>query len=60
MVEAVNRYMVEMRNSGYGEKYRLDTLVNTLKGYRRMVKEDEDGVRPLYREAKEGARNFNQ
>ena len=30
--------------------------MNTVKGYRRRVKEDEEGVRPLYREAKEGER----
>ena len=48
--------MVEMRNSGYSEKYRYDTLVNTLKGYRRKVKAEEEGVAPLYREGHVGAR----
>ena len=52
----MNRYMVEMRNSGYSEKYRYDTLVNTLTGYRRKVKAEEDGIAPLYREGHVGAR----
>ena len=56
MVEAVNRYMVKMRNSGYGEKYRWYTFVNTVRGYRRRVMEVEEGVRPLYRETKNGER----
>ena len=56
MVEAVNRYMVEMRNSGYGEKYRWYTFVNTVRGYRRRVMEVEEGVKPLYRETKNGER----
>ena len=56
MVVAVNRYMVEMRNSGYDERYRLDTLTNSVKGFRRKVEEDVTGRRPLYREAKEGER----
>ena len=56
MVAAVNRYMVEMRNSGYRESYRKETLIGAVKGYRRKVEEDATGRRPLYREASEGAR----
>ena len=43
MVVAINRYMVEMRNSGYNERYRLDTLENSVKGFRRKVEEDIQG-----------------
>ena len=56
MLAAVNQYMVEMRDSGYSEKYRKDTLVNTMKGYRRKVWASENGGTPLYREGHEGAR----
>ena len=45
-----------MRNSGYSESYRKDTMVNTMCGYRRRVLEDEEGRRPMYREAHVGAR----
>ena len=36
---AVNKYMVEMCDSGYEERYHYDTLVNSVKGFRRKVKE---------------------
>ena len=56
MVAAVNRYMVEMRNSGYNERYRKETLTSAVKGYRRKVEEEAMGRRPLYKEASDGAR----
>ena len=54
---AVNKYMVEMCDSGYDERYHYDTLVNSVKGFRRKVRESEEGVCSLYREAHEGARD---
>ena len=59
MVATVDRFMVEMRNSGYSERYRRDTIVNTMCGYRRRIVEDEERRRPLYREAHIGARERN-
>ena len=56
MLAAVNQFMVEMRDSGYDERYRRDTVTNTVKGYRRKVEESENGGRPLYREGHDGAR----
>ena len=56
MEEALNEDMVTMKNSGYSEQYRFDTLVNTVKGFRRKLTLDSEGVKPLYREAHEGAR----
>ena len=56
MLAAVNQYMVEMRDSGYSEQYRRDTLVNTMRGYRRKVEEADKGGIPLYREGHEGER----
>ena len=53
---AVNQFMVEMRDSGYGEGYRKDTLYNTMRGYRRKVEAADNGGIPLYREGHEGAR----
>ena len=57
MEEAVNQYMITMRDSGYSAQYRFDTLVNTVKGFRRKQQLDRVGVRPLYKEAHEGARD---
>ena len=56
MEEATNRYMIEMRNSGYSAQYRYDTLVNTIRGFRRKLQQDSEGVKPLYREGHVGAR----
>jgi hypothetical protein len=38
-----------MMNHGYPERYRLDTLRRALNIYDKMVKDDQDGIRPLYR-----------
>ena len=45
----ISEYMLRMRNSGYPEKYRVDTLNRALRIYDKMVGEDADGTRPLYR-----------
>ena len=42
--------MVKMKNSGYGEKYRVQILNSALNAYERMVEEDNNGIKPLYRE----------
>jgi hypothetical protein len=42
-------YMACMRQSGYPEKYRVDTLVRALQIYDKMVEDDENGQRSLYR-----------
>ena len=35
--------------SGYPEKYRVDTLSRALRIYDKMLEEDHDGTRPIYR-----------
>ena len=57
MEKAVNQYTITMKDSGYSAQYRFDTLVNTVKGFRRKQQLDRDGVKPLYRESYEGARD---
>ena len=42
-------YMLRMMQAGYPEKYRVDTLTRAFRIYDKMVKEDREGVRPLYR-----------
>ena len=56
MEEATNEYKVQMRNSGYIAQYRFDTPVNTVKGFRRKLQMDSEGIKPLYREAHVGER----
>ena len=67
-VEAVNNYMVEMANSGYDEKWREDTLLNTIRGYKRKLRNcgkveapgkitfHENSTENLYRKQEEGER----
>ena len=42
-------YMLRMKNSGYPEKYRVDTLQRSFRIYDKIIEEDLSGVRPLYR-----------
>jgi hypothetical protein len=45
----ISTYMFRMMKNGYPEKYRVDTLNRALNIFDKMVKDDEDGVRPMYR-----------
>ena len=45
----LSRYMACMMHCGYPEKYRIDTLTRALRIYDKMVNDDKDGTRPLYR-----------
>ena len=45
----ISRYMARMKYTGYPEKYRVDTLVRSLRIYHKMIKEDKNGQRPIYR-----------
>ena len=45
----ISTYMLRMMKNGYPEKYRVDTLNRALNIFDKMVKDDEDGVRPLYK-----------
>ena len=42
-------YMVRMKKAEYSEKYRKIVLEKTFKRHDKMVKEDEEGRRPLHR-----------
>ena len=41
--------MVKLKNSGYGEKYRKEILDSALKGFEKMLEEDRNGTKPLFR-----------
>ena len=45
----ISEYMRRMMEAGYPEKYRRDTLNRALRIYDKMVGDDRDGIRPLYR-----------
>jgi hypothetical protein len=45
----LSTYMARMKRSGYPEKYRVDTLVRAFRIYDKMLEDDHQGQRPLYR-----------
>jgi len=42
-------FMERMRDSGYGERFRMETIQSILKGWDRMVEEQRSGGRPINR-----------
>ena len=45
----ISDYMSRMMEAGYPERYRKDTLCRGLRIYDKMVEDDTNGIRPLYR-----------
>ena len=52
--EELGRFAEKMKRSGYGEKTRKMVIVAGKKGYDRMKREDEAGIRKLYRKHEDG------
>ena len=45
----LNQFMVKVKNSGYDAKFRMEILKSILKAFDKMVEDDENDVKPLYR-----------
>ena len=45
----LNNFMVKLKNSGYNEKYRTEILDSACKGFEKMLEDDKNGVKPLFR-----------
>ena len=45
----LNKFMIKLKNSGYGEKFRKEVLDSILKAYQKMREDDISGVKPMYR-----------
>ena len=45
----LDRFMLKMKNSGYNAKFRKEILDSALKGFDKMIKDDKDDLKPLYR-----------
>ena len=41
--------MLKLKNSGYGRQFRKEILDSALKAYDRMLADDKNGTKPLYR-----------
>ena len=46
----LNNFMIKMKNSGHSEQYRKQILDSTVHAFEDMVKADQSGKRPLYRD----------
>ena len=51
----LNDFMLKMKNSGYGPKYRAQILKSALNAFDKMIEEDKIGKKPLHR-----SRTWNQ
>ena len=45
----LSEFMVKLKRSGYPEKYRIEVLDSARKAFEKMMKDDNEGVKPLYR-----------
>ena len=46
----LNGFMLKLKNSGYSEKYRLEILNSAPKAFGKMIEEDKNNVKPLFRD----------
>ena len=46
----LNDYMVKLKNSGYNAKYRKEILDSATKAFDKMLEEDRNNVKPLFRD----------
>ena len=45
----LSNFMLQLKNSGYIQKFRRDVLDSGLKAFQKMVEDDKNGIKPLYR-----------
>ena len=48
-IEHLNNFMIKMKNSGYSSKYRMEVLNSALKAFDKMLSNDKNNIKPLYR-----------
>ena len=41
--------MQKLKNSGYDEKFRLEILKSSLNGFEKIVEDEKNGIKPIYR-----------
>ena len=49
-VKHLNNFMLDMKNSGYSEKYRTEILNSALLAFEKMTSDDKAGIKPLFRD----------
>ena len=53
-IKYLNQFMLKLKNSGYSTQYRKEILDSAEKAFEKMVKDDQEGIKPLFR-----SRNWN-
>lgn len=48
-IKHLNNYMLKLKNSGYSVKYRTEILDSAWKAFEKMLKDDQEGTKPLFR-----------
>ena len=45
----LNKFMLKLNNSGYSKKFRTEILDSALKAFQKMIEDDKNDVKPMYR-----------
>ena len=45
----LDKFMLKLKNSGFGQKFRTEILDSAFKAFENMINEDENGTKPLNR-----------
>ena len=45
----LNDFMLKLKNSGYNMKYRMEILDSATKAFLKMVEDDKNKIKPLFR-----------
>ena len=45
----LDKFMLALKNSGYNYKFRKEVLDSTLKAYKKIIEDDKNGIKPIYR-----------
>ena len=48
-IKHLNNFMVKVKNSGYGVKFRKEILNSASQAFEKMIQDDKNGIKPLFR-----------
>ena len=51
----LSNFMIKMKNSGHKQNYRIQILKSSLNAFEKILEEDKNGTKPLFRD-----RNWNK
>ena len=56
----LNEFMLKLKNSGYNQKFRMEILDSSLKAFQKMIDDDKNDVKPMYRSREWNAEERNK